>query len=219
MLRADRWLAEVKRRSGWPGYGLLTVAAPVAAGDLVGISTRQYVCAVGENPGNPAEGLPRPVWVPEATDPVPATDFLTALERKINRDLWCRATAKRLSATKLLCSARGLTTAGETSTTSGFTAPGNGWAGSIFTWPRGKATFPVLPAGTARVVSDWEATDGLVVFPLWRRPGGFLVQVRGADGGLVPFDGTALREGRNVLVRATGSVVLVAGMTVTLLIF
>jgi hypothetical protein len=46
-----------------------------------------------------------------------------------------------------------------------------------------------------------------------------LVQVRGADGGLVPFDGTALREGRNVLVRATGSVALVAGMTVTLLIF
>jgi hypothetical protein len=219
MLRADKWLAEVKRRSGWAGYGLLTVAAPVSAGDWLSIATRQYDCVVGENPGNPAEGLPRPVWVPEAADPVPAADFLTALERKINRDLLCMAKARRLSATKLLCTARGLTPATVITTSASFTAAGNGWAGSSFTWQRGKATFPVLPAGTARVVLDWEATEGLVVFPLWRRPRGFLVQVRGTDGGLVPFDGTALREGRNVVVRATGSVALVAGMTVTLLIF
>jgi hypothetical protein len=217
MLRPDQFLWRLVRRSGSPGYGILTVAAPVWAGDRVVIGVREYVCAVGDEPVWPTGGEPRPVWLAETEDPLTPDAFLTALVAAINRDSLGRAWARRLGDTQLLVVGRG--TLGELAVSSNFTEAGNGWGAVKLAGRRGRSTRPLVPWGASRVVEDWEAAQGFAVIPLRRWPRGFVVQVRGADGALLPFDGKAETLGSNVIVTAKGAVALEAGMLVTVIVY
>jgi len=217
MLRPEQLVKRLTRRSGSPGHGILTVAAPVWAGDQVIIARREYVCVVGDAPTWPTDGSPRPVWVEGATDPVPATDYLTALAAAINRDCLGMARARRKSDTELLVFGRG--TLGQVHVSAVFAEPGNGWGDVKFAGRRGQSTRPLVAWGASRVVEAWEAAQGAAVVTLRRWPRGFVAQVRAATGELVPFDGSVEALGRNVIFSAKGTVALEAGMVVTVIAF
>lgn len=217
MLRPEQLVSRLTRRSGSPGYGLLTVAAPVWAGEIVTIGRREYVCVVGDAPPWPTDGAPRPVWVAEATNPVPAVDYLTALAAAINRDPLGVARATRKSPTELLVFGRGVL--GQVSVSASFSEPGNGWSGTKFAGRRGLSTRPCVPWGAARTVVAWEAAQGVVGVTLRRRPRGFVAQVRRATGEVVAFDGRVEALGRNVVLSASGGVAFEAGMIVTVIAY
>ena len=217
MLRPEQLVSRLTRRSGSPGHGLLTVAAPVWAGDVVGIGRRDYVCVVGEAPTWPQDGAARPVWVADATDPVPADAYLTALTAAINGDALAPVSAQRRAATDLLCCGRGVR--GRLGLRALFTEAGNGWGSARLVGRRGQSTRPSLPWGLSRVVEDWEAAQGTAVVTLRRWPRGFVAQVRGAAGEAVAFDGRIEAQGRQVIFSAVGSVALTAGMVVTVIAY
>ena len=153
----------------------------------------------------------------EPVQPPSADAYLTALEAAINRDGLGPARATRKSETDLLCYGRGVL--GKVSLRAVFTETGNGWGDVKFTGRRGPSTRPVVPWGAVRVVEAWEAAQGSAVVALRRWPRGFLVQVRGAAGEMVAFDGNAEAIGRNVILTAKGSVALEAGMVVTVIAY
>jgi hypothetical protein len=153
----------------------------------------------------------------EAVEPPSADAFLTALEEAINLDGLGPARAKRKSETELLCFGRGVI--GRVVLRAVFTESGNGWGDVKLTGRRGQSTRPSVLWGVTRTVEDWEAAKGAAVVALRRWPRGFIVQVRGSAGELIAFDGTAVAEGRNVILSAAGSVALAAGMTVTVIVY
>jgi hypothetical protein len=153
----------------------------------------------------------------EPVEPPSADAFLTALEEAINSDGLGPARASRKSVTELLCFGRGVI--GKVGLRAVFTEAGNGWGDVKLTGRRGQSTRPPVFWGVTRTVEDWEATQGSAVMALRRWPRGFIVQVRGAAGELVAFDGTAKAEGRNVILSAAGSVALAAGMTITVIAY
>lgn len=153
----------------------------------------------------------------EPVEPPSADAFLTALEEAINRDGLGPARARRQSETELLCFGRGVI--GKVGLRAVFTESGNGWGDVKLTGRRGQSTRPAVLWGVSRTIEEWEATQGSAVVTLRRWPRGFIVQVRGVAGELIAFDGTAVAEGRNVILSATGSVALAAGMTVTVIAY
>jgi hypothetical protein len=217
MFRAEQLVSRLLKRSGSPGYAILNVTAPVWPGDLVGIGKRDYVCVAEPDPTWPTDGSPRPVPLPEAESRLTPDAYLTALAAAINRDALAPVKAQRKSETELLCSGRGVR--GRVTLSAVFTEAGNGWASAKLVGRQGQSTRPSLPWGVTRTIEDWEAAQGSAVVALRRWPRGFVVQVRGAAGELLAFDGNAKAVGRNVILTAKGAIALEAGMTITVIAY
>jgi hypothetical protein len=218
MLRPEQFLRRLRRASCSPGYAVLTVSAPVAAGDGVMLDLREYWCVESEaTVVRPLDTAARTVPVSECEGPESGGKFLAALEELLNLDPLSPVWAWRRSATELVCVGRGVS--GRVSFGSAFSQAGNGWGKAELTGRRGMSRRPFGAWGATRRVEAWEAERGVVMVTLGRRPKGFVTQVRDGDGKLLAFVGHAQAHGRVVVLAAQGDFEFEEGMVVTVIAY